>query len=53
MPDLFYTPDEIAGLLDDSWAVEVSEARPRPATTPDGTDVTIHDTVLVATRSGS
>ena len=53
MPDLFYTPDEIAGLLDDSWSVEVSEARPRPATTPDGTDVTIHDTVLVATRSGS
>ena len=50
MPDLFYTPDEIAGLLDDSWAVEVSEARPRPATTPDGTDVTIHDTVLAAIR---
>jgi SAM-dependent methyltransferase len=50
MPELFYTPDEIAGLLDDSWTVEVSEARPRPASTPDGVEVTVHDTVMVATR---
>jgi hypothetical protein len=50
MPEVFYAPEEIAALLDDSWAVEVSEARPRPATTPDGTDVTVHDTILVATR---
>jgi SAM-dependent methyltransferase len=50
LPERFYTPDEIAALLDDSWTVEVSEARPRPARTPDGTDVTVHDTVLVATR---
>jgi SAM-dependent methyltransferase len=50
MPELFYTPDEIAVLLDDPWTVEVSEARPRPASTPDGVEVTVHDTVLVATR---
>jgi hypothetical protein len=50
MPELFYTPDEIAGLLDGSWTVEVAEARPRPATTPDGIETTIHDTVLAATR---
>jgi SAM-dependent methyltransferase len=50
MPEVFYSSDEIAGLLDDSWAVEVSEARPRPASTPDGVAVTIHDAVLVATR---
>jgi SAM-dependent methyltransferase len=50
MPDLFYTSEEIAGLLDDSWTVQVKEARPRPATTPDGIEVTIHDAVLVATR---
>jgi SAM-dependent methyltransferase len=50
MPELFYTPDEIAGLLDGSWAINASEARPRPATTPDGADVTVHDTVLAATR---
>jgi SAM-dependent methyltransferase len=50
MPELFYSPDEIAALLDDSWTVEVSEARPRPARTPDGAEVTVHDSVLVATR---
>jgi SAM-dependent methyltransferase len=50
MPELFYSPDEIAALLDDSWTIEVSEARPRPARTPDGAEVTVHDTVLVATR---
>jgi SAM-dependent methyltransferase len=50
MPEFFYSPDEIAALLDDSWAIEVSEARPRPANTPDGVEVTVHDAVLVATR---
>ena len=50
MPELFYSPDEIAALLGDSWAVEVSEARPRLASTPDGAEVTVHDTVLTATR---
>jgi len=49
LPDLFYTADEVAELLDDSWAVVVSEARPRPATTPDGADATVHDAVLRAT----
>ena len=50
MPERFYSSQEIAGLLDDSWSVQVSEARPRPASTPDGVGVTIHDAVLVATR---
>jgi SAM-dependent methyltransferase len=50
MPELFYPPDEIAALLDGSWTVEVSEARPRPASTPYGAEVTVHDTVLAATR---
>jgi SAM-dependent methyltransferase len=52
MPERFYEPDEIAALLDDSWRVSVSEARPRPATTPDGAEVTVHDTVLAAIRPG-
>jgi len=51
MPELFYSSDEVAGLLDDSWTIEVSEARPRSASTPDGVEVTIHDAVLVATRA--
>jgi SAM-dependent methyltransferase len=50
MPELFYSPDEIASLLDHSWTVEVSEARPRPASTPDGAEATVHDSVLVATH---
>jgi SAM-dependent methyltransferase len=50
MPEVFYTPGQIAALLDGSWTVEVSEARPRPATTPEGAEVTVHDSVLVATR---
>jgi len=51
MPERFYTSDEVAGLLDGSWTVVVSEARPRPATTPDGVEVTVHDAVLLARRS--
>jgi hypothetical protein len=49
-PELFYTADEIAALLDDDWTVVVNEARPRPATTPDGAETTVHDAVLRATR---
>ena len=50
MPEVFYTPEEIAGPLGDSWTVRTCVARPRPATTPDGTEVTVHDTVLAAVR---
>jgi len=50
MPEVFYPAEEIAALLDDAWTVDVSEARPRPATTPDGAEVTVHDAVLMATR---
>lgn len=50
MPELFYTQDDIAGLLDGSWTIDISQARPRSALTPDGAEATIHDTVLVATR---
>jgi SAM-dependent methyltransferase len=53
MPELFYSSGEIAALLDGSWTVEVSQARPRPATNPDGTAVTIHDAVMVASRRKS
>ncbi len=49
-PERFYTADDIAGLLDDSWTIVVNEARPRSVTTPDGAEVTIHDAVLLAMR---
>ncbi len=51
MPEVFYTAEEVAGLLDSSWQVRACTARPRPATTPDGAEVTIHDTVLAAIRA--
>ena len=50
MPELFYSPEQIAALLDDSWTVDVGAVRPRPASNPDGAEVTVHDTVLAATR---
>jgi hypothetical protein len=50
VPELFYTAAEIAALLDDGWTVVVNEARPRPATAPDGEEKTVHDAVLRATR---
>ncbi|EFQ84460.1 methyltransferase domain protein [Aeromicrobium marinum DSM 15272] len=50
-PEVFHTPDELAARLDDAWTVEVSELRPRHATTPEGVKITIHDTVLRARRS--
>jgi SAM-dependent methyltransferase len=53
MPEVFYTADDVAGLLDSTWSVEVNEARPRQATTTDGAEATIHDAVLRATRAGA
>lgn len=51
-PDLFYTADALAqDLPADDWEVCTRAARPRVATTPDGTSVTIHDTVLTARRN--
>ena len=49
-PELFYTADDIARLLDSSWTAVVNETRPRSATMPDGVTATIHDAVLLATR---
>ena len=49
MPERFCTSDEITGLLNHSWTVEVSEARPPAGEHPDGVEVTIHDAILAAT----
>lgn len=52
-PDLFFTADELAADLADGpgeWDVVVAEARPRPATHPEGHGVEINDTVLSARR---
>jgi SAM-dependent methyltransferase len=49
-PELFYTGADVAPLLDGSWEIVVDEARPRPAVTPEGRAVTIHDAVFRAAR---
>jgi SAM-dependent methyltransferase len=49
-PELFYTPQEIAALLDDAWDIRACESRPRTERTGDGSDVTVHDAVLQAVR---
>jgi SAM-dependent methyltransferase len=49
-PDLFFTPQEIAKLLDDSWDIRVCESRPRVERTADGRNVNISDAVLRAVR---
>jgi SAM-dependent methyltransferase len=51
MPELFFTADDIAAWLDqDRWTVITNAAPGRPATDPDGNQVTIHDSVLRAVR---
>jgi hypothetical protein len=53
LPDLFFTADDVAALLDpQEWDIVVSEARGRGATDPEGRAVTIHDAVLRARRRG-
>ena len=54
MPELFYTGDDIAALLDlDDWKIVTNDAPGRAVTDPDGNPVTIHDTVFRATRRQS
>jgi SAM-dependent methyltransferase len=49
-PDLYFTGEDLAAELDETWEIVTSEARARPGRHPDGWDVTLHDTVLRATR---
>jgi 16S rRNA G1207 methylase RsmC len=52
-PDLVeygWAADEVAAALGEGWSIEAAEARPRPATGPDGAQVTIRDAILRARR---
>lgn len=54
MPELFYTGDDIAALLDvNRWKIVTNDAPGRAVPDPDGNAVTIHDTVFRATRRQS
>ncbi|MBU4334974.1 MAG: class I SAM-dependent methyltransferase [Actinobacteria bacterium] len=50
-PDRFFTAEQLAADLGTGWIVEQALAAPRPATHPEGHEVTIHDTVLLARRA--
>jgi 2-polyprenyl-3-methyl-5-hydroxy-6-metoxy-1,4-benzoquinol methylase len=50
VPDLYYSADELAELLDDHWTITAQDARPRLGHDGKGNKVTMHDTVLVAHR---
>jgi hypothetical protein len=50
--ELFFTGADIAGRLEGtSWQVVTDYAAPREATTPEGQEVTVHDTVFRAMRT--
>jgi SAM-dependent methyltransferase len=50
-PELFYPPQEIAGLLDDdAWDIRVCETRPRSERNPEGEEFTVTDAVVSAVR---
>jgi len=51
-PDLdrFFTPEDLATDLGPDWEVVATDTRPRTATDPDGNEMPIHDSVLVARR---
>jgi SAM-dependent methyltransferase len=51
-PELFFSGRDVADLLEPGgWQVLATDARPRPATDPDGHQITIADAVLVARRN--
>jgi len=53
MPELFCTPDELAAHLDAAeWEIVTAAAPEREVNGPEGTPVTIRDTVLHARRRG-
>jgi SAM-dependent methyltransferase len=53
LPDLFFTGDELAGLLGPGgWDIVTNTAPGRTAQDPEGRTVTIHDTVFRAVRRG-
>jgi SAM-dependent methyltransferase len=52
LPDMFFTAEELAADLDPAaWEILVTDARPRQTKDPQGRDITIRDTVLVARKA--
>ena len=53
-PELMFTPDDIAGLLEPhDWQIVTAEARRRSVIDGDGRDIDVQDAVLVARRAST
>lgn len=50
LPDLYFTAEDIAGMLDDGWEHQVIGTRPREASGPDGATLAVADTVYRGRR---
>lgn len=50
LPDLYFTAEDIAEMLDDDWEHQVIEARPREASGPEGETLAVADTVYRGRR---
>lgn len=51
--DPLFTPEQMVAELGDGWKILVAESRPREAVDPEGETITIHDSVIVAQRTGT
>jgi SAM-dependent methyltransferase len=52
MPEVFYTAEDVAALLDPAhWTILASDAPGRTVTDPDGNEITVRDAVLRARRT--
>ncbi|BCJ40709.1 methyltransferase [Actinoplanes ianthinogenes] len=50
-PDMMFSAEQVAADLDpDEWEIVTTAKRPRRAATPDGSEIILHDAVLVARR---
>ena len=52
-PDAMFTPADLLAALalaPSAWHIHAAEQRPRPAVDPEGRDITVYDTVVVARR---
>ncbi|KRF04040.1 hypothetical protein ASH00_15425 [Arthrobacter sp. Soil782] len=52
LPDLYFTAEDIVGLLDDGWEHRTIESRPREASGPDGATLAVADAVYRGRRRG-
>jgi SAM-dependent methyltransferase len=50
LPDLYFTAEDIADMLDDGWEHQVIEARPRETSGPKGATLAVADTVYRGRR---